>query len=359
VVILHIANIDSSIIGGVQVAVPQLVLAQSKYATVGLLNTNGTKIDGITMLPVKEQFCLESFEPPFNKPDIVIFHEIYKFEYIKIYKELKDKNIPYVIIPHGGLTKQAQHRKFLKKAVANLVFFGSFINSAKAIQYLSKREAENSVFNIESFVCGNGIRMPAKHKNVFCENGIKLLYIGRLEVEIKGLDLLVKAVAESRALFEKSKCKLFIYGPDYDNSHASLSKLITENGVEDLIVLNREITDKAKEEELLSADYFVQSSRSEGMPMGILEALSYGLPCIVTEGTGLAELIVESNAGYGCETSVLGIKGALKAAIEGRSDISSKSQAAVKLALNKFDQSIVAAGAVDNYKRIIGFTKHR
>ena len=34
------------------------------------------------------------------------------------------------------------------------------------------------------------------------------------------------------------------------------------------------------------------------MPMGLLEALSYGIPCIVTPGTNMAEAIQECNAGW-------------------------------------------------------------
>lgn len=352
-VVLHIANIDPSVLGGVQIAVPKMILAQSKCATVGFLNTNGAQFSNITMVSNGKEFDLNSFIPPFNKPDIVIFHEIYRPEFISIYKKLNNRSIPYIIVPHGSLTKQAQRRKFMKKFIGNFLLFNKYVKSAKALQYLSVNEAENSIIKKESFVCGNGIEIPEICKNEFCKNCVKLLYIGRLEIEIKGLDLLVKAVSVSRKIFEKFNCKLYIYGPDYDGMYCRLENLISENNVKDLIFLNSSITGKEKEAEILSADYYIQTSRSEGMPMGIIEALSYGLPCIVTKGTGLDEAVSAYDAGYSCETSVEGIVNSLSEALSNCSLIELKSSSARKLAKDKYDRNTIAKQAVESYKRFI------
>ena len=48
----------------------------------------------------------------------------------------------------------------------------------------------------------------------------------------------------------------------------------------EVVKLNREIDEEEKRQILLDTDVFIQTSRFEGMPMGILEALSYGLPCL-------------------------------------------------------------------------------
>ena len=352
-VILHIANIDPSILGGVQIAVPKMILAQSKCATVGFLNTNGAQFDDITMVSSGKEFDLDSFKPPFNKPDIVVFHEIYRPEFISIYKELNNRSIPYIVVPHGSLTKQAQSRKFLKKFVGNLLLFNKYVKNAKALQYLSANEKEKSIVKKENFICGNGIEIPESYKTEFCKNGVKLLYIGRLEIEIKGLDMLVKAVKESRQIFEKNNCKLYIYGPDYDGMYTRLESLISENKVNDLIYLNSAITGEEKEAEILSADYYIQTSRSEGMPMGIIEALSYGVPCIVTKGTGLDKAISDYDAGYSCETSVEGIVSVLSEALNNCSFIEQKSFSARNLAKEKYDRNIIAQQAVETYKRFI------
>lgn len=344
-VILHIANIDPAILGGVQVAVPWMVQAQSAYATVGLMNTNGTAVPGVTMV--------RDFEAPFDRPSLVVFHELYRPEFLRISKDLKKKGIPYVIVPHGGMTRQAQKRKALKKIVANRLLFRSFFEGAVAIQYLSEKEAERSKFRLKHIIFGNGIPMPAKHKESFHDAELKLLYIGRMEVQIKGLDLLIEAVAQCAGVMRENNCRLYLYGPDCEGQHEQLQKLMEKYAVADMITLSGPIVGADKERELLSADCFIQTSRSEGMPMGILEALSYGLPCIVTNGTGVAGIVTERAAGYGCDTTVRGISEAICQAIADRADLQKMSAAAEKLAQDQFDQCKIAEKTVDMYGKLI------
>ena len=170
-VILHIGYIDSSVIGGVPVAVPMMIRSQGLHATVGLFNLHGTPVPGVTTLHV-DPFSLEALASPFDRPDLVIFHEVYRIAFISISKVLRRAGIPYVVIPHGCLTKQAQNRKKLKKALGNLLLFRRFLTAANAVQYLSDREAEHAVFSLPHFVLGNGVPLPGKKKTAFFEAGI-------------------------------------------------------------------------------------------------------------------------------------------------------------------------------------------
>ena len=85
-VIIHIANIDKSILGGVQVAVPQMIRAQAKYATVGCINTHGDTFDGVQMLAYDGKLDLSKLASPFDRPDLVVIHEVYRFEFIAVYE---------------------------------------------------------------------------------------------------------------------------------------------------------------------------------------------------------------------------------------------------------------------------------
>jgi glycosyltransferase involved in cell wall biosynthesis len=48
---------------------------------------------------------------------------------------------------------------------------------------------------------------------------------------------------------------------------------------------------------LFSADVFVLPSRSEGLPMALLEAMSAGLPVVATRLDGVAEVVLEGEHG--------------------------------------------------------------
>jgi len=106
-------------------------------------------------------------------------------------------------------------------------------------------------------------------------------------------------------------------------------------------------------EEPLSADVFIQTSRSEGMPVGILEALSYGLPCIVTEGTTMAATVNKEDAGWGCKTEPESVCHAIEDAIRKKAELSAKSRNAIKISQEGFSWEKISGDTVKEYQRLI------
>lgn len=97
-IILHIASIRNKSCTGVGVAVPQYIRAQSSSQTVGLLNLINTKIDNIDyQMHYEKNFSLNSLIPPFQNPNLAVFHDVYHIEYLKIANQLRKNKIPYVI----------------------------------------------------------------------------------------------------------------------------------------------------------------------------------------------------------------------------------------------------------------------
>ena len=353
-VILHIATISNNPFTGVCVVVPQHVNAQRKYATVALFNMNEEKIFGVeTQYSASDYPSVASLPSPFNKPDLVVIHELYRKKHIKIANELIKTGIPYLIVPHGGLTREAQKKKRFKKAIANLLIFSRIVKKAKAIQCLSEREKENTKFGKVKFIGTNGVDMPEKQKETFCGASVNFLYIGRLEVEIKGIDVMLGGVSLVKEIMRETGSTLKIFGPDILGRGDKVRELIKKNEVEDIVTLFPPVTEEYKVDEYLGADVFVQTSRSEGMPLGIIEALSYGLPCIVTEGTTLADKINETNAGWGVPTDERAVASALRKAIEEKETLKEKSKNARRLISNEFAWEKVAKATVEYYERII------
>lgn len=354
-VILHVAAIPKTLFTGVAVAVPQHVRAQQGIGeTVALVNLFNVEIEGIqNQFPYGKDFALSRLPAPFNAPDLIVFHEVYRPAFLKLYRQAKMMGIPYVIIPHGCMTRVAQKKKWWKKIPANFFLFNAFINGAAAIQYLSAQERMNSCRNCGGFVGSNGVFMPAKKKSIFHPEALKIVYIGRMEVQIKGLDLMLQAVKLIDKELQARMVRICLYGPECENSYVELSQAIRQYLIEELVELHDVIGGKEKENELLTAALFMQTSRSEGMSMGILEALSYGLPCLVTRGTNLGEIIEEYDAGWVAETDARSVADTLLKALDERDRWAEKSNNAVKLIEENYQWSKVAEATLEEYKKLL------
>ena len=348
-VVLQIASINNDPYSGVPRAVPKMVNAlksliryyrdksdtlQSKGVDqykLAFLNVRGIKIEGIDCQVFSERQSLQDLPYPFNEPDLVVFHEVYYPPFLKLSKECRDKGIPYIIIPHGCLTKEALDIKKWKKRAANELLFKKYVLGAECLQFLSKAEKRNTIFKKQGFIGINGIELPERYKtfigsytekkktpldpvnketnieDIACKEDFPqncnkpytvFTYIGRIDMHIKGLDILVRAAAEKQAFLRENLCCFRLYGPDCYDSKRKLTLLAEELGVGDIIEINGPVGEEEKEKVLLDSDIFIQLSRSEALPTGLLEALSYGLPCVVSKGTGLAELINSYDAGW-------------------------------------------------------------
>lgn len=352
--ILHIAHIHNSSFSGVCVIVPQHINAQKKYATVGVINISNEKIDTLdTQIPYQKDFDINNLPAPYNKPDVVIIHEVYHKEYLKIGQNLTNNNIPYIIVPHCCLASAAQKKKRIKKIIANKLFFNKFIKNAVALQCLSENERDNTKFHTNKFIGTNGVSIPTNKKSTFSDNEIKIVYIGRLDYYHKGIDLMLEAINQKKDYFKENNCKFYIYGPDYANRRKTVKKLIENNKVQDIVTLLDAVSGAEKECTLLNTDIFIQTSRFEGMPLGILEALSYGLPCIVTEGTNTGEIIKKYNAGWVSETNPESIAKAMVKAVSDRCKWNSKSNNGIKLVEENFAWNKIAKKAVRDYEEIV------
>jgi glycosyltransferase involved in cell wall biosynthesis len=215
------------------------------------------------------------------------------------------------------MTALAAGRSACKKWLADRLFFRRFVANACAIHYLTEGEAEASQhWQVTSFVAGNGIVLP-KISTKAGENQSRPLYflfIGRLAVYPKGLDLLIEGLAIFLKSEPDAQLVLHIYGPSDDGSHLQVDALIRELRLEAYVELHSAVYAEEKVAVLNAADIFCHTSRFEGHPMAILEALAYGLPCIASQGTNMAHEIVTSGAGWNAGQTVKEIADALSVA---------------------------------------------
>ena len=121
-------------------------------------------------------------------------------------------------------------------------------------------------------------------------SGFTLVFVGRL-AKVKDLGTLVRAVALARLRVPDIQLWIVGDGPE----RGPLEALVAELGIAANVVFWGERHDVARF--FSAADVFTMSSVSEGLPMSLLQAMSVGLPAIVTDVGGMAEVVRNADCG--------------------------------------------------------------
>ena len=122
------------------------------------------------------------------------------------------------------------------------------------------------------------------------KSGFTLLFVGRLAA-VKNLSTLIRAVALAAQTLPTLQCWIVGDGPE----RAALEALSAELNAS----ANVHFWGQRLDPEIFfsAADAFVMSSVSEGLPMSLLQAMSLGVPSILTDVGGMAEVSRLASAG--------------------------------------------------------------
>jgi len=231
--------------------------------------------------------------------DIIHLHELRCFSSIVCHHYAKQHGIPYVLQAHGSVPTFIQKGKL--KSVFDVIWGHHILKYASRLIALTPDEVEQyksvgiSEDKIEIIL--NGVDVSAfedlPQRGHFRANyGLRdsqkiILYVGRI-YRLKGLDLLANAFAD--ILRNSSEVKLVIVGPD-DGFLQAQKKLIKELGIEEKVLFTGPLFGRDKLEAYIDADVFVLPSIFETFPVAVLEACACGLPVVVTDKCGIADII--------------------------------------------------------------------
>ena len=286
-------------------------------------------------------------------PDIVILHSHFQVEYYQFTKILVLKKIPYCVQLHGALSRSNYSNHHIKKVIAGILLFNSILKKANSIIYLNKAEYNNSIvprINPNYIIIPNGCDQPFSLLiNRPVNNPVDIVFIGRIRIIHKGLDVLVQVI---RKLYEDGfkNVHFSFYGNEDDLDVEYLKKELAN-------IPNAEYYGSAygekKDRILHRADIFLLTSRYEGMPMGVLEAWSYGVPCILTNGTNMTGDDVNKDAFWAAEFDFDSIYNTIVLAVKQYKDNPTKFRMAAREESHKYDWSVISKNTIDAYKQIL------
>lgn len=355
--IIHVASYKDAFFNGIKSVLEELVPGQRSLGhTVIILNHEKNErpvVEGEHYVHGRNDFkiAVKDFQP-----DIVVFHSLYNIDDVRFSWYLDSQDIPYLVEPHGGTTNNNAKKNWLKKKIANLVYTNRFINKAAGIIYLNPKEADECVFKDyrRSFaIIPNGTKMHGRPSNAGSKDGkIRFMFLARIDIVHKGLDLLFPAIKQFNASGFMDKAEFHFYGKARNPKWKEMfEKFISDS--DDNVFFHGPVDGDLKEDAFLKADVFLLTSRYEGMPMSVLEALSYGLPCLITPQTNMESVIIKGGCGWLTSTDSDNITEALIRAMRDYSYQSNKYIENALKAASGYTWDAICKYSIDYYSSII------
>jgi glycosyltransferase involved in cell wall biosynthesis len=308
-----------------------------------------------------------------SKSDLAYYPGLWKYPSWSALRWANATGHPMIVAPHGMLDQWALRNSKTRKMIAGWLYQNAQLKRAACLRALCRSEAQSiRAYGMENPVCiiPNGIDLPdpqygrslsEEHPfQSFKKSGGKiLLYLGRLHPK-KGISNLLKSWASIQSLsssivdLQSSPWFLAIAGWDQGNHEKELRQQVAELGIEDSVLF---LGPRFKDEKAAcyrNCDAFVLPSFSEGVPMVVLEAWSYGKPVLMTPECNLPEGF-SANAAIRVETRSESIRQGLHSLLEmSESDRQGMGHRGLKLVSERFTWPKVASQMRDLYAWVTG-----
>lgn len=212
----------------------------------------------------------------------------------------KKYKLPYVIRFGGGDIPGFQNRfKMVYKLLSpiNKIIWknaDALVANSKGLKEL----AEDFYRKKEIIIIPNGANVDHKldntletpHNNINEGSIINLLFVARL-IERKGLQDIIPQIALVCDECKKNNQNLKVHVVGDGPYRPILENLVSDYKLEDNVIFHGQKNKSELPAYYKNADIFIFPSRKEGMPNVVLEAMSYGLPILMTPCQGSDELI--------------------------------------------------------------------
>lgn len=213
---------------------------------------------------------------------------------------------PYIVFPHASLKRQSirSSSEFAKRLYLWLLERKNY-QLAEHVVFNAEEERGDSLFADNGIVVPNGINprdfevLPSRgafrSRHPEIGNKLILLFLGRIDVTQKALDVMLEAFA--KRVRAGSEAVLVLAGPSEGGDHARLQSLVAEFGLSGRVLFTGLVSGNEKLELLRDADVFLMPSRYEGLSIALLEAMASGLPIVLSARCGLHQEIRRKNCG--------------------------------------------------------------
>jgi starch synthase len=199
-----------------------------------------------------------------------------------------------IVTPHSDAGRLSWTKSLFDRIVPRLT-----LKAATRVIAVSEHEA---ACLIKMGVARDRIRMIPNGVDVgeFAEVGTRRdrhelvgLFVGRLDSDQKGLDVLIRAMSK---LPQNHPLRIRLVGEDWGGAEL-LRHLAQRLGVADRVTMVGKLSRQKVVREFAEADFLVLPSRFEPFGIVLLEAMAAGLPVIASRVGGIPEIVAEGETG--------------------------------------------------------------
>jgi glycosyltransferase involved in cell wall biosynthesis len=268
---------------------------------------------------------LEQLRNNQDKLDLLVVHGSFNTRMPAVAKAAKRAGIPYVVwqpgLYHPEVFKKNRWRKWAYIALCER----PMLRAAAAVQVFSERQTEwlrELGVHTPSFVTALGvdpheldeaILRSVRSDDVTLGRPVQFLYLGRMDVHTKGLDLLLEAL--SLGLRQKrlpADAQLVMVGPDQAGGQLYLQRMAQQLGIRENVRFRGPLVGADKWTAILSCDALVLPSRHDAFPTVVVEAMAAARIVVVTNETGVSHLVERERCGYSIPATTEGILSGLQ-----------------------------------------------
>ncbi|PJG55631.1 hypothetical protein CVM73_08730 [Bradyrhizobium forestalis] len=242
-----------------------------------------------------------------SRADLVHVHGVWMFHCAAVLAWSLITGGRYVVTPHGMLEKWIRRRSPLLKWIVSLLFHDCFLRRASCFQVLTEKEIEDVREVVESApvrlipnyveveLTSSAPTRPAWWRPEFDQRDV-YLYFGRIH-EKKGCLELCHAWHQACAKSTEFRQRSVLVFCGWVDHLPSFEPLVAELQMElGNIHFAGPQYGSAKASTLSAATFFILPSKSEGLPMAILEAWAHAKPVLMTKECNLSAAFADRAA---------------------------------------------------------------
>ncbi len=278
----------------------------------------------------------------------------------------RSQNIPYILRPLGTLDPADLQKKYLAKQHYAQLLERPNLKGASALHFTSDQEAKISErfgINTTDWVLPLGVQLPEpeqstdqlrSHYNISADRPI-LLYMSRIEPK-KGFDLLIPAL---KIIAQDTDFHFILAGANpQDPDYAKEIRMQVEQAIgSDRLTCTGFVSGSLKRDLLELANLFVLPSYYENFGIAVAEAMSVGVPVVISDQVHIHTDITHSDSGWVCECEVLSLARSLKAALTSKTLRHHKGQNAAMFANTTYSWAAIAPQMIQKYETVLPKTR--